>query len=137
MGWLGLRRLNRSVRDRFPSARGFAARRENCLLHMIGDTNDSSVNVIISVVVVKDRISVAMPFVFDVWPFKTPQELLAISGFCHVHKAETNGCILPDCQLLSIEKSMLYEGVGRHVSMMFPFCQATKNRIQGRVPSRF
>ena len=31
---------------------------------------------------------------------------------------------------------MSYQGVGRHVSMMFPFCQTTKNRIQGRVRDR-
>ena len=48
-----------------------------------------------------------------------------------------NEWLLPaDCQLFSTEKSMSYQGVGRHVSMMFPFCQATKNRIQGRVTDR-
>jgi len=41
-----------------------------------------------------------------------------------------------DWQLFSTEKSMSYQGVGRHVSMMFPFYQATKNRIQGRVTDR-
>ena len=41
-----------------------------------------------------------------------------------------------DCQLFSIEKPISYQGVGRHVSIMFPFCQATKNRIQSRVTDR-
>src|SRR5262250_2288385 len=41
-----------------------------------------------------------------------------------------------DCQLLSIEKSMPYRRVGGCVSMCFPFCQAMKNRIRGRVTDR-
>ena len=41
-----------------------------------------------------------------------------------------------DCQLFSAEKSMSYQGGWKTVSMMFPFCQATKNRIQGRVTDR-
>src|SRR5215813_5812762 len=49
---------------------------------------------------------------------------------------ETNGCILLIASYSLLEKPMSYQGVGRHVSIMFPFCQATKNRIQSRVTDR-